>query len=438
MTLGLLAVADGVCNAILNALTHEPDDVVVESTPGAGKTRLLEDATGHAVLVLERRVMVACPSNDQADDAAIRIANAFPQLRVDRFIATDADRRQFLGSVPNIAVITTAKDLSAPVTVATVSKYIEIAGLGFEPDYLYVDEAFQVRKSEYERIRCLARQAMLIGDPGQIRPIVKTSIRHFAADLNGPHTAAPKGLLAANAARRFTLPLSRRLPQDTVEVLQPAFYPNLPFQGLVVAGQRRLEPAVAGTSWLDGLLDRCLAAGSLSMIALPSDIRPTVDLEVIDLAVQVIKRLLHRRYRVVDDDGEHDLLPIHIGAVVFHREQVTALRKVLGLSLQDVRAETSNRLQGSEKKIIIALHPFSGRRRATEFALEAGRMCVAISRHRVACIIIGRDGVRECLDDLPADEGRFLGQLDDPLFEGWRAHSGLWMALDNRNTIVRA
>jgi hypothetical protein len=53
-----------------------------------------------------------------------------------------------------------------------------------------------------ERIRGLAQQAMQIGDPGQIRPIVKTSIRHFAADQNGPHIAAPLGLLAANTARR--------------------------------------------------------------------------------------------------------------------------------------------------------------------------------------------------------------------------------------------
>jgi hypothetical protein len=70
---------------------------------------------------------------------------------------------------------------------------------------------------------------MLIGDPGQIRPIVKTPIRHFAADPNGPHVAAPLGLVAANAARSFELPLSRRLPQDTVDVVQPPFYPNFSF-----------------------------------------------------------------------------------------------------------------------------------------------------------------------------------------------------------------
>ena len=87
-------------------------------------------------------------------------------------------------------------------TVATVAKYTQIESLGFDPDYLYIDEAYQVKKSDYDRMRGLARQAVLIGDPGQISPIVKTSTRHFAADPDGPHIAAPHGLLAANAARR--------------------------------------------------------------------------------------------------------------------------------------------------------------------------------------------------------------------------------------------
>src|SRR5437588_10466407 len=132
MTAQLLAAADAVCNAVLSAVTDEHEDVVVESPPGAGKTRLLEDATGHAALVLSRRAIVACPSNDQADDAARRIAEAFPQLRVDRFIATDGNPAAVLRNLPNVSTITATKNLSAPVTIATVTKYTEIEQLGFE------------------------------------------------------------------------------------------------------------------------------------------------------------------------------------------------------------------------------------------------------------------------------------------------------------------
>jgi hypothetical protein len=352
-------------------------------------------------------------------------------------MATDADWPPILYGLRNVSVVTSTRDLSAPVTIATVAKYTQIEALGFQPEYLYVDEAFQVKKSDYERVRGLADQAMLIGDPGQIRPIVKTSIRHFAADPNGPHVAAPLGLVARNAARCFELPLSRRLPQSTVEIVQPAFYPNLSFQGLAGPGDRYLDPGLTGATAADKLLDRCLDAGSLSMIALPKEMRPVVDTEVLDLAVQLVERLLFRRFCVADDDGAQDLEPEHIGVVVFHREQVTAFRKALGRRLRHVHVETANRFQGLERKVIIALHPLSGRHRPTEFATESGRMCVALSRHRVACIMIGRDGIRDVLDRLVPDDGRFLGQVGDPLFDGWQAHSTLCAALERRNAVIR-
>jgi hypothetical protein len=52
-------------------------------------------------------------------------------------------------------------------------------------------------------------------------------------------------------------------------------------------------------------------------------------------------------------------------------------------------------------------------------------MRVAVSRHRVACIMIGRGGIRETLDRLVPDNGRYLGQIRDPYFAGWQAHSTL-------------
>ena len=115
MSAQLLAAANATCNAILNAVTHTDDDIVVKSPPGAGKTRLLEDATGHAAIVLRRQVIIACSSNDQANDAARRVALAFPQLAVDRFMATGSDRPELLRGVANVAIITATNDLSAAV-----------------------------------------------------------------------------------------------------------------------------------------------------------------------------------------------------------------------------------------------------------------------------------------------------------------------------------
>ncbi len=50
-----------------------------------------------------------------------------------------------------------------------------------------------------------------------------------------------------------------------------------------------------------------------------------------------------------------------------------------------IRVDTANRLQGAGFDVTIVLHPLSGRRDATAFHLEAGRLCVLASRHRHAC-----------------------------------------------------
>jgi hypothetical protein len=50
---------------------------------------------------------------------------------------------------------------------------------------------------------------------------------------------------------------------------------------------------------------------------------------------------------------------------------------------------------------VLAWHPLAGRRDATEFHLESGRLCVMISRHRHACIVVGRAGIAELLDAHP-------------------------------------
>ena len=87
--------------------------------------------------------------------------------------------------------------------------------------------------------------------------------------------------------------------------------------------------------------------------------------------------------------------------------------------------------------MIVALHPMSGAMRLTEFRAEAGRACVALSRHRVACIMVGRDGILDLLDRAVPEDECFLGRPDDPVFEGLRAHRTLMERLEQRNAVIR-
>jgi hypothetical protein len=94
---------------------------------------------------------------------------------------------------------------------------------------------------------------------------------------------------------------------------------------------------------------------------------------------------------------------------------------MLGESLARVVADTANRLQGREFDLMIMLHPLSGRRDATAFHLEAGRLCVLASRHRHACVVVARAGLPELLDAHPSAEPVHLG-VPMKFPDGWEAH----------------
>jgi hypothetical protein len=91
---------------------------------------------------------------------------------------------------------------------------------------------------------------------------------------------------------------------------------------------------------------------------------------------------------------------------------------------------TANRLQGREFDVMIMLHPLSGRRDATAFHLEAGRLCVLASRHRHACVVVARAGIPELLDAHPSAEPVHLG-VPVKFPDGWEAHQSFMAHLAN-------
>ena len=99
-----------------------------------------------------------------------------------------------------------------------------------------------------------------------------------------------------------------------------------------------------------------------------------------------------------------------------------------------VTVDTANRLQGREYEATVVLHPLSGRRDATAFHLEAGRLCVLTSRHRQACIVVARAGIRELLDAHPSGEPVHLHEpVKFP--DGWAANQTVMEHLENHRVM---
>jgi hypothetical protein len=170
-----------------------------------------------------------------------------------------------------------------------------------------------------------------------------------------------------------------------------------------------------------------------ALYELPARHAVRTDIEAVhaitDLAVRVIQRSA-----VVQSERNPEETPVTASRIAIgaaHRDQVAAIRKVLyGRGGGAIKVDTANRLQGSEYDIVLVLHPLSGRRDATAFHLESGRLCVLTSRHRHGCVVVARAGIQELLDAHPPSEPMHLN-VPAKFPDGWEANQAMLAHLSN-------
>lgn len=103
-----------------------------------------------------------------------------------------------------------------------------------------------------------------------------------------------------------------------------------------------------------------------------------------------------------------------------------------------VPVRTFNAAQGLEFAVSVLWHPLSGVEELDAFAADVGRLCVGISRHRHACVLVGQRGLRHHLADPPiSPEAPWPGQRDRFL-AGWLAHAGVVAHLDRLGATIAA
>jgi hypothetical protein len=182
-------------------------------------------------------------------------------------------------------------------------------------------------------------------------------------------------------------------------------------------------------------LDAAEGGVSLGFLELPAGITGELDEELAAVLVEIVEPVIERSARIREDGASREVRAAMIGVVCAHVSQVNAVRERLPNHLSDVLVETADRFQGLEREITFIHHPLSGRADASEFHLDAGRLCVMLSRHRTACWILGRSGIRNQLLRYAPSGDRLLGVEEDPEYEGWRAHMQLMSSLETRGRI---
>jgi hypothetical protein len=444
--LARLAAADQAVRRVLRLREAGAPAVIVDSAAGAGKTTLVTDAAAHAAGLLHERALVATYTNAQAFDVARRLADRYRRVPVTLFTRARRPLPPTIRTHRGITVVSSPGDLPhhPGVVIANVAKLRESALGPGAFDVAILDEVYQVADYLYAPVAALAAAHLLVGDPGQIAPVITTDMTRWRDDPAGAHVAAPRALLARHPTLpTVALPVTRRLVRDTVHVVRPAFYPDLPFGAVAGAADRRLAfRRLAAHVPLDEALLLLERGASVAAVELPAAPPVSDDAGIAGTIVQIAERLFARGAHVVAqlEDGEitRPLEPDDLAVVCAYREQVSAVQSRLpGCLRARVLVETANRLQGLERRVSLVWHPLAGSIQATPFGTDLGRFCVALTRHSVACLLVFRTGVDNVLERAPAPEPPPLGIDDHPEYGGLRAHRVVLGRLRAMGRIVR-
>ncbi|WP_432573496.1 AAA family ATPase [Kineococcus sp. SYSU DK005] len=370
--------------------------VQIASPPGAGKTTLITELAEQLLHRAGLLTAVAAQTRAQALDVANRLgkvmaatgtsasdgADSDPLTRTPEVALLGKDKHRPSGLAADVAFISDAGLRNyRGVVVATTARWQVTNPAAWPCDVLLVDEAWQATAASLLALGSLAPQVVCVGDPGQIRPVVTGSVHRWRTWAAGPHQPAPDAFAARYGAEHVTkqrLPYTWRLGPETTALIQPAFYPDLPFTS--ARPERYLTAPGEGTHE-HGQHDQHgarlpeLSARTVATSAGPSD--PALPAA----AAARVRELLHCAVVDAQHPGGRPLTAHDVAVITPHVDQQCAVAAHLA-DLPDVLCVTTNAAQGLEREAVVVIHPLAGYREAPEFAVDPGRLCVALSRHR--------------------------------------------------------
>ena len=410
--------------------------IVLKAPAGAGKSGAVCRAAIEAAR-LGHRVLVTGQTNSQVQDLVRRLVQTSADVPIAYCPASSVPTPDDFSVLPSVSVVDAAAAAHRQLVVATTHK------VAFSPDSgdfdaAVIDEAYQCDST---LLYCIANRSecwLLVGDPGQLDPFSTADVSQWRGLAEDPTLTAVDVLLHNYPATPVhPFPISRRLSPSAVGLVSGSFYPDLSFEAATLEGERELRLGNgAGTTtgyevMADAALDQAGTSG-WAHVVLPARRSLSADQEVAETITATVARLLTRQAKARCErwPTQYLLTQPRIAVGVAHRDQRDLMQGLLQAEgLCDVRVDTANSLQGLEFDVTVVWHPLTGQFEADEFHLDPGRMCVLLSRHRHACIVVGRESDSELLRYQPAMQERWLGLHADPVTLGWEAHSAVLAAM---------
>jgi hypothetical protein len=402
--------------------------VSVDSPPGAGKSTLVADTAERYTAANEHdQLAIVTQTNEQADDLVLALSQRFSgsRRRVGRLHASDYVPPVRLNGVQHVDFGRQVHDLAGTAAVvAPAAKWAYASGAW---QLAIIDEVHQMRSDALLRIADRYEQLLAVGDPGQLNPFTTGDESLVRGLPLGPIETAAATLRTTHPHDVLQLPVSWRLTPAAARLVSKAFYVDQ-FQAATPPGFRRVDLRGAEA---DTAEDEALDAASRSgwaLIELPEARLRRTDPAVVSTISTVVQRLLTRGGATHDGDTHRVISPASVAVGVAHRNQRSAVQAELdshlaaiGINPGSVVVDTANRLQGRQFEFVVAWHPLSGQRDATAFHLEAGRLCVLLSRHRQACVVVARAGIASALSSYPATDPIWVSE-PERVIDGWEAN----------------
>ncbi|MDN5767416.1 MAG: AAA family ATPase [Humibacillus sp.] len=352
--------------------------VLIDSPPGAGKTTLITRLAQQLASRAHLRVAIAGQTRVQAHDLAGRIASLGQPVTL---LGGRTERRP-AGLHTEVTYQSNPGQLrrEGGIVVATTARWLWTATNNYVADVLLVDEAYQITYADLGALAAFTQQLVMVGDPGQIDPVVTGDTTRWNGQPEAPDRPAPHAILAAHGDEQVTrqrLHRSWRLGPATVALIQPAFYPGLPFTSA------RPEETLT----LDG-------TPTPELTSIP--ITPTAETDPL-ICHTVADRVRHLLTGTLTTaDGTRPVTAQDI-AVITPRVTQSALTAALLADLPDLLIGTANAIQGAERPLAVVVHPLMGLPEVTPFGTDPGRTCVALTRHRAHATVIIDTNTAACL-----------------------------------------
>ncbi|GAA1491455.1 AAA domain-containing protein [Brachybacterium sacelli] len=324
---------------------------IIDSPPGSGKTTLLVNAALWLGANTDLTVTVAAPTRAAATSVAERLADVHEQASVVLAL-NGVDKASssaihtpgsgaFQGQAGDIVVRTMASTAMSTSTTC---------------DLLIVDEAYQSTFASLTAAAKGSEQVLMVGDPGQIGPVITADPSVFDDSPYPPHGRAPDVLRHHPSATVAHLPTSFRLGQRTVDAIAPLY--DFPFDS------SRPDRRIVGHDEIESIrIDR----------------PDPVDLyaEVAHLAAAYVGQ------EVITADGSRPLTPSDVCVVAGDNMAVNGIAGFLSAmgNYPGITVGTADRLQGGQWHAVIALDPLASASTVSDHHLALGRLCVMASRH---------------------------------------------------------